>query len=661
MTALALTGSGVADPVALDLVLDGRTVDLALGDAHTSTTFAQDMESTANLVLVVVDQQRVLTRSGILDANRDGRLDGSLRVRVEGADYLLAAVRKTGDTFTLTFEDRVVALLRYARGALRPRAGEDHVRFAKRLVRLVGFELVTPTGTGVTRSGSALDERRQREEADDRRERGIASSGAGAGAAVGVSRLGRGGAFGSAIGDSKATRHTALAGSLGEFAQNITSGRVTVKGAKATAEQIRNMEVVMGVAVQEQAGAKATLALVEACIVESTFRNLTSGHADSEGILQLRVGLHGRDVARSVTRSARKFLTVGFTGRGGAIKLATDNPEWTAGMVAATVQGPRADLRGLYDESRAEATLIVAAYGGVEPGGGQDATAAASAALVQRGTPENPNESSWDAMQRIGRAKGWRLWAVANKPYYAREQDLVRSRPRMTISEQDAAINWIDWEVSPRKKVNAAQVDALDGQWKAPPGSCVVIEGEGLADGRWLVSRVNRTRFAAVCTVELRRGTELLEPEETKEGASGGVDQGVGSVRDACQAISDQNRKYLYGGGHGKKFTAIGATDPLDCSSSSTMALWLAGVFNGDSPVTSGVLAASYGEPGRGVAWTVWANGGHVFIQSEGDGEKWRFDTASRQGDDNRESGPRVRKAHRDTDGFTARRVKGSG
>src|SRR5690606_24454381 len=115
---------------------------------------------------------------------------------------------------------------------------------------------------------------------------------------------------------------------------------------------------------------------------------------DSEGILQVRVGLHGRALARDVERSAAHFLTKGFTGRGGAISLARKHPDWSAGEVAQAALGSAYPSR--YDQVRAEAQRIVNAY---EGGGGRPNR---EGTYVKRYEfARGKNETSWDAIGRL--------------------------------------------------------------------------------------------------------------------------------------------------------------------------------------------------------------------------------------------------------------------
>jgi cell wall-associated NlpC family hydrolase len=74
---------------------------------------------------------------------------------------------------------------------------------------------------------------------------------------------------------------------------------------------------------------------------------------------------------------------------------------------------------------------------------------------------------------------------------------------------------------------------------------------------------------------------------------------------------------YKWGGGHGR-FQDNG----YDCSGSVSYALYYAGLIDG--PHTSGDLMA-YGRPGPGKWITLYANGGHVYMEVAG----IRFDTSA--------------------------------
>ena len=99
---------------------------------------------------------------------------------------------------------------------------------------------------------------------------------------------------------------------------------------------------------------------------------------------------------------------------------------------------------------------------------------------------------------------------------------------------------------------------------------------------------------------------------------------------------------YKWGGGHGS-FKDNG----YDCSGSVSFALFSAGLIEGSR--TSGGLM-SWGQPGKGRWITVYANGGHTFMEVAG----IRFDTSGRQ-----VTGSRWQNEFRSTAGFVARHPAG--
>ena len=128
-------------------------------------------------------------------------------------------------------------------------------------------------------------------------------------------------------------------------------------------------------------------------------------------------------------------------------------------------------------------------------------------------------------------------------------------------------------------------------------------------------------------------------------GATGRVlaDGTAVAPKDAPQIVRDvinagnviAKTPYLWGGGHGS-WAARG----YDCSGSVSFALAGAGLL--DSPLTSGLLAR-WGAAGPGRWITIYANGGHVFMEVAG----LRFDTGGIRG-----SGTRWQATGRSTAGF---------
>lgn len=123
-----------------------------------------------------------------------------------------------------------------------------------------------------------------------------------------------------------------------------------------------------------------------------------------------------------------------------------------------------------------------------------------------------------------------------------------------------------------------------------------------------------------------------------------------------CTKVSNQGRKYLYGGDHAKNLHNVGIHDPMDCSSSTAYVLMLAGMFDLPFAQNSAWFAKSWGRPGKGKWFTVWANDDHVWIQFHGIGRWWRFDTSPHGWGT---SGPRMRRTPRFTNSFRSRHWPG--
>jgi cell wall-associated NlpC family hydrolase len=113
-----------------------------------------------------------------------------------------------------------------------------------------------------------------------------------------------------------------------------------------------------------------------------------------------------------------------------------------------------------------------------------------------------------------------------------------------------------------------------------------------------------------------------------------------GVINNANQIVG---RPYVWGGGHASFYD-----DSYDCSGAVSFALFGGGLI--PQPLTSGDLMR-WGAAGPGKWITVYANGGHTFVEVAG----LRFDTVgAEQG-----SGPRWHLATVSTDGFVARHPPG--
>jgi cell wall-associated NlpC family hydrolase len=119
--------------------------------------------------------------------------------------------------------------------------------------------------------------------------------------------------------------------------------------------------------------------------------------------------------------------------------------------------------------------------------------------------------------------------------------------------------------------------------------------------------------------------------------------------RPVRKAINAGNRihtlPYVWGGGHNRKFRGAG----YDCSGAVSYVLHAAGMLK--SPLSSGPLARSWGQPGIGRWITVYANKSHAYAVIAG----LRWDTSAVGEALNQGSGPRWRATPRSSVGYTAR------
>src|SRR5262245_27846537 len=115
------------------------------------------------------------------------------------------------------------------------------------------------------------------------------------------------------------------------------------------------------------------------------------------------------------------------------------------------------------------------------------------------------------------------------------------------------------------------------------------------------------------------------------------------------KAINAGNRihtlPYVWGGGHNRKFKGSG----YDCSGAVSYVLHAAGMLK--SPLSSGPLARSWGQPGVGQWITVYANKSHAYAVIAG----LRWDTSAVGEALNQGSGPRWRATQRSSVGYTAK------
>lgn len=452
-----------------ELVLDGRSGNVPIGDRVTAVKLRRSMHEAPTITLDVLDPDYSLVRDPASPLGSSRRWNQVL-LSVDGTRWALMEAKKTRRGFELVFYDEAVAKLKAKRGPVKlaSRADVTRAQFIGSLCKRANVGFVSPDRDKPQpiEPLSKDDRERLRETRKSRETQGVTREYY---AQDGVARL--------------------------------RKADVTVKTRKASSGQLQNMATVLSAADEEGAGPKARKALVEACIVESEFQNLTHGHSTSIGILQLLNSHLGGSTAtsggrRDVALVSRMFLRQGFTGRGGAIELARVNTGWTAGQVAQAVQGSAYPDR--YDEWSTEADRILRAWGGDGTLRGAPTGTPDRAYVEQYGFRVEPRESYWGAIQRLAEEVDWRAFVVTGTLWFASEKTLARGPVAMTIREgRDTGtaqgVDEILWSWTARRRIDEMRVTAVLTPWAAPPGSPVLVEDQSpTMEGPWLVGDIAR-------------------------------------------------------------------------------------------------------------------------------------------------------------------------
>lgn len=466
------------------LRIDGKRADARIEHHTTAAKLTRTMEGAASLELTVSDPGGALLRSGVLSQPGESKRDkltqaswsrfGRARLTLDGAFFRLAGVSGQYDEdaqqLTLTFEDEIWSLLRRHKGPMKAKrpnkdggAGVTRAQFIARMVREVHPRptYVIPELSEDQPIRGNLPEQRRR-----RREKGFERG-----------------------------------------------ARLTIKGARADSDQKRNLETALTIADEEKAGERATLALIVGMIQESGVRNLPYGDRDSQGILQLRVGLHGLEKARSVEKSVRGFLVDGYWGKGGAIDLAADNPSQPPGWIAQQTQG--SGHPDAYDPWLEEAGRILEAWGG------SGRVRIVSSRFEYRrlgGRRGEQDETSTECIRRLTDDVRWRAWADENVFHLVTDPWLFQNRPITTLRPDTPGVAGVSFTADVGIPVAEIKVKARTRRWAGSPGDCVALDEYGGLDGRWLSWELVHDLFTGDTDITLRRPKPPLpEPAPDRE------------------------------------------------------------------------------------------------------------------------------------------------
>ena len=603
-------------------------------DASTVTgRIRRSVDAASELTLQLHDPDWLILGSGLFETDLTGAFLQPIEVQIGPLWFRLVKVVPAAEQLTLTFEDREISLLReQTYKIVADRGNTTLAEFAERLIRATKDdlgrlrawipELHERQAIAGAITGAATSSTAQRAAGDARRERGLPA------------------------------RMTV---------RQWDGGKVTLNST-----QTANAETVLAAAKAVGAGPKATLALVEACIVEPAgyhgsgpFDNPAGGDASSVGILQL-LNLHlggstsTKGGRRDIDKVCRLFLTKGFTSGVGAIGLAKAHPDWTAGQVAQACQGSGHGDR--YDQVADSAGAIIAAWSG---GGGRPDTSNDPKSVkpyLYRVTGDY-----WKTLTTYAEAVNWRCFVNNGVIYFASEERLFESRARATLTRKDVNDLTFDWDV--RKTVAEVSFTCRADFWSAPPGSVVELKDAGPASGRYLVKSTERGLVDPTTTVTLSKPilkqAEEADPAVAAAGATSPASSSSSSARDGgfpagshlakayaeMRAIDKRDKGYLWGGGH-----AGFDGGPYDCSGAVSAVLHAAGLLSTPQS-TSGLI--SWGQPGEGQHLTTWVkeipgspNTSHTFMTIKTpDGKTVYFEAG---GNDSSHTGFHSPRSHQD-------------
>lgn len=654
-----------------ELVIDGQQVDARIDGSLTQAYLTRRYDGATSLDLTVADNDMALlagprlpngdrgpaalTRPGQPSKKQDQFTQAAwdrfatARLNLDGVSFMLAGSEGNYDSLpwsnTITFEDEMATIMRRRTEATKVSRGQDtRAEFNRRLVQAALRRADVPFNKQIADrffSPQAGQRQPQAEpDKEDGREKGFAKG-----------------------------KH------------------LTVKGVPATAEQKRNMEIALTVADQLRAGERATLALIDAGITESQWVNLSGGDADSEGVLQVQKrtavtitprtvidprsgNTHGTVTSdatgrvasgkldpRDVKAVCRVFLLSGYTGAGGAIKYATDNPDAEIYEIAQAIQGSGAgrasDGAENYGPWVEEAKKILEAWGGT----GTVETLRESYEFRAGGRRSGRLQNYWDDSGNSAEDVAWRRFADRNRVWFVADNWLFKRKPTFYVDATGGGgggpnvaanlaaqgIIGISYQADIGLPVAEIQVECFLPRWGGPPGAVFEFDNLGPLTGRWLiaVNRMNLLASPETATLTLRRpAPKKKEPApntntrvltETRPEAGSAREAIVAAARKALKLKSNYfyvQKRPMHDSLFENEVPAgtAGPAEPMgiDCSEFATLVYKAAGVKdpNGssyDGSGYTGTLAAngtktSDPQPGDLVLYKPPAPYGHVAV-----------------------------------------------
>lgn len=487
--------------------------EVDLETAITNITITDTTKGSSTIELTVEDEDWELTDSGFFDANRDGLLDAIDVNYPDGSDLWWRCTQVGTDatrgaaTVTMTFMERPAAHMMQHRGPLKvSRAQRTRAEFLKML-----SDHVKAAG-GIIFHSAELHKKQDQAELTATEKK--------------------------AEKKRKAQKDKGISTSEKITFDNWDGNSYTLKGG-----ELRNAERVLDEATKHTDDEKALLAVLEACIVEGPmFRNPIDGDQSSVGILQL-LDIHGSvSQRRDIAWTVKKFMLDGFTGAGGAVKLAKERKDLDSGGVAQRVQGSAYPDR--YQKVQAGAKLVLDAYGGGKGGGGEYT----KQYNFEVGSTDNPKETFWDASNRLADEVKWAYFLDGQHLYFDAETTLITQKPVAVIRRGDASVLRFSSNWDQRQIATEATLELICNPFEFRAGEVFKLEGFGAAStgstadlpGRWLIGEIRRERFSLSSTFTLKQPEDPApEPRSTVSQKADSASSGSpGELRDKIVAVA---------------------------------------------------------------------------------------------------------------------------
>ena len=501
-------------PAVASAKLNGVAIDAALNGAVATAERERTMLRASQLTLSVIDADGELLRSPILDQRIELELPGAGAWHYE-RERSIGGYSHDGRILQIRFWDRESAglkLINYARTWSGERYGLDTFVAAvcaetAREIKGLSLRAVVPRPNEILSPVTPVVRRTVRKTN-------------GGTSPAGGTTAGRGFPAGAAP-------------------------KLTVKGVRANASQVRVLDAVITEADRLNASPRVQAAAVMAVIVESAAGEMlrTTGDDDAGYFQQGRPWISAAN-ARDPAKGCRAFLLggteakVGGTGGvlgwkqiHGTLRSATGD----LGLMVAKVQAPRSDLRGEYGRWYREAMRAVELWHGGSgtskirrsTAGTSDSTSTSDTTQTlkrlhrptewRRGKTGAP-ESSWTMLGRYAQSFGRRRFVIEDRLVVADDDDLIRAAPHQTLTFSDPNItSRPSLDQDGPGGIESLEFTILAVAWRTPPGGVVDLQGAGsVASGPWLVATVTDTAGQPTVRVQLTQPATEDPDQQTR-------------------------------------------------------------------------------------------------------------------------------------------------